>query len=1495
MIKTYYRFISLLLALVMLFTVFPVISFAANGEMNLKVSTVSGCPGETVQVTVELSGNPGIASLKFDVAFDEAYLTLTGVTFAEGFGSYVTAPEPYKSPQTISLISPLEAITTNGLFATLSFTISPEAPDGAASAITVTYDEDDVFDSDYNTISLNITNGLVNIYEGIPGDIDGDKKVNNKDAILLFRYVAGWSVTVDSGALDVNGDGKVNNKDAITLFRYVAGWPDITLVRGTVCTHSLEATEAKAATCTDSGNIAYWHCTICGRYYKDANATKEITLADTVEEALGHTPVTDPAVPPTTTADGLTEGSHCAACGTVLVAQQSIPKLEVKEHSISFDIANGDTYLEGLQVAGDIVNSNPSVFSEEEGLTLKNLSVKGYRFLGWYDGAGSNAVQIKKIEAGTTADVELYAHWEKITYTITFDNTSMSLPSTTKEYCVDEKFPLDKPSIDRYVFLGWTTDSDELVSEIKTGTTGSFTLHSNWTSKRNLARPVSSLGDPLIIEDTVEGKILFTYEIGQLENVPLYTIQNLPSAGGVVSVYTKTTTKAISTTDAENIAKAIDHVTTDSTAWTLSEDWNATTHVEDSVLEEHGYDRTTGQQVGKTSSNTYTLTTNEYDNTVVKTNDGTVATTTQYDTQEVNERATWESKANLSVSDTESAKYTTAAEVSAEVGVGFGAAKLKAEAGMGTTSEIKSETSVGASAETTVAHEATANTKTGTDTVTVKDNTTTTTTDKGWSKSSNSSSSSSSSFTSYEEQTLSESIAKQYTYGQSYAKGGANSQSADWSTSTGESEQYSSTLTYFNSEETTEAVSYEINGETDGSYRLVRAGVVHVFGVVIYDIATAQYSVATYSVLDDETYTYIDYSATSAAKFDDNENGVLPFEIPYFVNDYVNGRVIATDGLKYNVATLSTDAYEGSNTSVIIPEFISVDNQDGTHSAYTIRNLSAETFRGKAELKSVMLSSFITEIPDSAFAKCTSLQFVYGSEIRSIGNNAFDGCTSLGAFKVSSTVESIGENAFRGVDSIVVTASSLDVVLGAINSGAKNITINISAIADQMDGVTLVIPDTVESFELQGGRNTFNGLRIKSDAGETILNGITIRESTGIPLEISSEAVTLNQVIVESPSYVLLLSGNAPTVSLYGLSSFISSAKNTVVCRNVTFNEISSNLTAKLEVTGDLLYYGTLNNTSLVSFPERGEFVLLSADEFEKYIKGSLQVTFDANGGTVATNSMIAYIGSEIGTLPVPTRDYYTFDGWYLQDGTEITASSVFYSGEDVTLYAHWEQNPPSGWVKASDAPSDAEIVNRKWTYTQTSYTTSSSPTLDGWTLYNTTSAWGAWGTWSGWSTSAVSASDSRQVETDNRHTGYNMVVYNTMTTGGKRQFRSFSVGGSYSYYGLSSSYGEINYTMWASVDSVNSAPTVAEGSYTSACSFPGYNKGSGTGYILSYGGNLYVFFISSNTYTMYYRYRDRSLVYTYYFSKTEEKESTTLPSGDNISNVQEWVQYRAK
>ena len=59
----------------------------------------------------------------------------------------------------------------------------------------------------------------------LPGDINGDGAVNNKDVVYLFRYVSGdlEDSEVVELALDFNGDGKVNNRDVTRLFWYVSG------------------------------------------------------------------------------------------------------------------------------------------------------------------------------------------------------------------------------------------------------------------------------------------------------------------------------------------------------------------------------------------------------------------------------------------------------------------------------------------------------------------------------------------------------------------------------------------------------------------------------------------------------------------------------------------------------------------------------------------------------------------------------------------------------------------------------------------------------------------------------------------------------------------------------------------------------------------------------------------------------------------------------------------------------------------------------------------------------------------------------------------------------------------------------------------------------------------------------------------------------------------------------------------------------------------------
>ena len=64
--------------------------------------------------------------------------------------------------------------------------------------------------------------GAVTTAAILPGDIDGDGEVNNKDVVTLFRYVSSGIKAEDESKYDFNGDNEVNNKDVVALFRTVS-------------------------------------------------------------------------------------------------------------------------------------------------------------------------------------------------------------------------------------------------------------------------------------------------------------------------------------------------------------------------------------------------------------------------------------------------------------------------------------------------------------------------------------------------------------------------------------------------------------------------------------------------------------------------------------------------------------------------------------------------------------------------------------------------------------------------------------------------------------------------------------------------------------------------------------------------------------------------------------------------------------------------------------------------------------------------------------------------------------------------------------------------------------------------------------------------------------------------------------------------------------------------------------------------------------------------
>lgn len=78
--------------------------------------------------------------------------------------------------------------------------------------------------------------------------------------------------------------------------------------------HNISHHTAVAATCTTAGNIEYWHCSGCETYYSDAQGSTTITQQETITPALGHNMTHHAANSATCTEDGNVEYWTCGTC-----------------------------------------------------------------------------------------------------------------------------------------------------------------------------------------------------------------------------------------------------------------------------------------------------------------------------------------------------------------------------------------------------------------------------------------------------------------------------------------------------------------------------------------------------------------------------------------------------------------------------------------------------------------------------------------------------------------------------------------------------------------------------------------------------------------------------------------------------------------------------------------------------------------------------------------------------------------------------------------------------------------------------------------------------------------------------------------------------------------------------------------------------------------------------------------------------------------------------
>ena len=318
------RITALIMSLIMMLTLLSPMAAYADNSTVITVPAVSELPGATVDVALTIENNPGVLGATLTITYDEG-LTLIGASNGEAFSPLVlTKPGKFTSPcNFIWDGQDIEAEDIkDGKILVLQFTIPEDAKAGTKYNVRASYEEDGIVDFNLKPVAADIVNGYVEVVDYTPGDLDGNSKVNATDVIMLRRHIAGgYDQTINEKAANVNNDGKTNATDVILMRRYIAGGYDVELVpESPKCAHVMTATAYKAPTCDEDGNIAYWHCSECDRYYSDEVGNSPVTAEKTVIKATGHDVVIDEAVEPTYDSEGRTQGSHCSVCDKVLVA-----------------------------------------------------------------------------------------------------------------------------------------------------------------------------------------------------------------------------------------------------------------------------------------------------------------------------------------------------------------------------------------------------------------------------------------------------------------------------------------------------------------------------------------------------------------------------------------------------------------------------------------------------------------------------------------------------------------------------------------------------------------------------------------------------------------------------------------------------------------------------------------------------------------------------------------------------------------------------------------------------------------------------------------------------------------------------------------------------------------------------------------------------------------------------------------------------------------------
>jgi len=196
-----------------------------------------------------------------------------------------------------------------------------------------------------------------------------------------------------------------------------------------------------------------------------------------------------------------------------------------------------------------------------------------------------------------------------------------------------------------------------------------------------------------------------------------------------------------------------------------------------------------------------------------------------------------------------------------------------------------------------------------------------------------------------------------------------------------------------------------------------------------------------------------------------------------------------------------------------------------------------------------------------------------------------------------------------------------------------------------------------------------------------------------------------------------------------GASSIVDALKSIGVDSSMSYRK---SIAEKNGISG---YSGSASqNTQMLNLLKSG--TLIKPEYTEPPAIVNYTVSLNANGGSSPIDSMSIASNSTYNGLPTPSREGYSFAGWYTDanGGSQVSDGNALVSNSNHTLYAHWNANT---YTVSFDQNDGSGITSSKTVVFNNTYGELASPSRTGYTL-------------AGWYTSS---NDGNQINPDSKFT----------------------------------------------------------------------------------------------------------------------------------------------